>query len=249
MHPDRALVIVPTYNERDNMSVLLDSLLASSLCLDVLVVDDGSPDGTADLVDEHSGSSGRCVVMRRRGKRGLGRSYVDGYRWALDAGYPRVVQMDADLSHNPDYIPALLSASQEADVVLGSRYCRGGGVRDWPWRRVLLSRFANLYVGAVAGLPVRDATSGFRCYTRGALERIQIDRVASNGYAFQVEMTYRAQQAGLLLAECPIVFTDRRAGRSKISRAVLVESMVVPWRLRLGLSAVPARPSPERPAA
>lgn len=226
------LIIVPTYNERDNLPVLVERIDAAAPHCHLLVVDDGSPDGTADLADELFGGRSDRQVMRRTGRRGLGRSYVDGYLYALRQGYSMVVQMDADLSHNPAYIPTLLAGAERAHVVLGSRYCPGGGVENWPLSRLALSRFANAYVAAVTGLPVRDATSGFRCYTREALERIQVSRITSNGYAFQVEMTYRAFQAGLTLAEVPITFTDRRRGKSKISRAVLLESMIVPWRLR-----------------
>ncbi|MGC8669298.1 MAG: polyprenol monophosphomannose synthase [Chthonomonadales bacterium] len=226
------LIIVPTYNERDNLPLLVERIEATVPQCHLLIVDDGSPDATADLADALFGARPDRHVMRRTGRRGLGRSYVDGYLWAIERGYSLVVQMDADLSHDPAYIPELLQAATRANVVLGSRYCPGGGVENWPWTRLALSRFANAYVAAITGLLVRDATSGFRCYTREALQRIQVSRITSNGYAFQVEMTYRAYRAGLTIAEVPITFTDRRRGKSKISRAVLLESMIVPWRLR-----------------
>lgn len=232
MTPDRTLVIVPTYNERENIVPLVDQIFTTSPDVDVLLVDDNSPDGTAAFAEERFRNNSRFNVLRRTGPRGLGRSYVDGYQWALAAGYARVVQMDADFSHDPAYIPDLIKAAQAADVVIGSRYCFGGGVRDWPARRILLSRFANRYVGAVTGLRVLDATAGFRCYTRRALERIGIHEIVSNGYAFQVEMTHRARYNGLRIVETPIVFTDRTRGHSKISRTVLLESMIIPWKLR-----------------
>jgi len=230
MHP--TLIIVPTYNERENIPLLVPQIFQAAHAADLLLVDDNSPDGTADLAERLFGDDPRFSVLRRAGPRGLGLSYVDGYRKALTAGYARVVQMDADFSHDPKYLPELIRAEETADVVFGSRYCPGGGVRNWPLRRVLLSRFANLYVRAIAGLPIRDSTSGFRCYSRRALERIQLNEIVSNGYAFQVEMTYRAHAAGLRLVETPIIFVDRQQGRSKISRAVILESMVMPWRLR-----------------
>lgn len=234
MNSDRTLIIVPTYNERENLPELVKGIFRAVPEAHLLVVDDGSPDGTADLAQEWFGADERFSLLRRRGRRGLGLSYVDGYRRAVTAGYARVIQMDADLSHSPEYLPALIEAAGAADVVCGSRYCPGGAVRDWPARRVLLSRFANRYVAAITGLPVRDATSGFRCYSRRALERIPFDRIVSNGYAFQVEMTYRARQANLRIVEVPITFVDRQRGKSKISRAVIIESMLMPWRLRFG---------------
>jgi dolichol-phosphate mannosyltransferase len=234
LNSDRTLIIVPTYNEKDNVPPLVRQVLEVVPQADFLLVDDNSPDGTADLAEGLFAGDRRFSVLRRSGPRGLGRSYVDGYRQAIAAGYARVVQMDADFSHDPRYIPDLLEAAGAADVVVGSRYCEGGGVRDWPVHRLLLSKFANLYVAAITGLPVRDATAGFRCYSRRALERLHVESIRSNGYAFQVEMTYRAKQASLRIVEVPITFTDRTHGQSKISRSVLIESMIMPWRLRLG---------------
>jgi dolichol-phosphate mannosyltransferase len=232
VNTDRTLIIVPTYNERENAPALIRQAFEVLPEAHLLLVDDNSPDGTADLTEQLYGEDPRFSLMRRSGPRGLGLSYVDGYKHALSRGYDRILQMDADLSHDPRYLPDLLRAAKTADVVLGSRYCPGGGVRDWPLRRIMLSRFANRYVSLITGLPVGDATSGFRCYSRLALERIHVERIVSNGYAFQVEMTYRARQAGLSIAEVPIIFTDRRMGQSKISRAVILESMLMPWRLR-----------------
>ncbi len=232
MTESSTLIIVPTYNERENLPWLLSRIRAEVPDVHVLIVDDGSPDGTADLAEEIFADSGCGTVMRRQGARGLGRSYVDGYGWALENGYARVVQMDADLSHDPAHIPAFVAAAESADVVVGSRYIPSGGVKNWPVHRLMLSKFANIYVAAITGLPVKDSTSGFRCYTRRALESMRVHEVRSNGYAFQVEMTARASEAGLRIVESPIIFTDRQHGKSKISRKVLLESMIMPWRMR-----------------
>ena len=234
MNTDRTLIVVPTYNERENVERLVRELFEIAPGADVCLLDDASPDGTADLAEELFGADGRFSVLRRRGARGYGRSLLDGYRRALDGGYARLVQLDADFSHDPRRIPALVEASAGADVVIGSRYCEGGGVENWPLRRRLLSRFANAYVARITGLRVRDATSGFRCYTRRALRTLLGGRAAGEGYAFLVEATYRAHRAGLNIAEAPITFTDRREGQSKMSRKIILESVLMPWRLRMG---------------
>lgn len=232
MSTNSTLIIIPTFNERENISSLIEQIFAVLPGADVLVIDDDSPDGTADYVAESFDASERLFVLRRSGPRGLGCSYLDGYRRALDEGYARVIQMDADLSHDPKHLPELLRASQKADVVIGSRYCEGGRLSDWPLHRRLLSRFANFYVRAITGLAVQDSTSGFRCYSRLALERILVNQIVSEGYAFQVEVAFRAHEADLSIIETPIIFTDRREGKSKISRAVILESALLPWRLR-----------------
>ena len=232
MTNDRTLIIVPTYNERENVPGLVGRILSLVPDADVLLLDDNSPDKTADLAEELFGREPRFRVMRRTGARGYGRSIIDGYRSALAGGYARVVQMDADFSHDPATIPALIEASRRADVVIGSRYCEGGGIQNWPVRRRVLSRFANRYVSAITGLRVGDATTGFRCYTRRAVRHLLEGRIVAEGYAFLVEATYRAQKEGLAIAEVPITFTDRREGHSKISRAVILESVLMPWRLR-----------------
>lgn len=232
MDTSRTLVMIPTYNERQNVPALIACLLNTVPQADILLVDDNSPDGTADLAQELFGHCQRFAILRRAGPRGLGRSYMDGYRYALTLGYAYVVQMDADFSHDPAHIPALLQAAEGADVVVGSRYCRGGGVRHWPLRRQWLSRFANSYVRTILDLPVSDATSGFRCYSRQVLERIFLCDIAATGYAFQVEMTHRARQVKARIVESPIVFTDRRQGQSKMSRQIILEAMLLPWRLR-----------------
>ena len=242
------LVIVPTYNERDNVTELVRRIFAFLPKAHVLLVDDNSPDGTADLAAETFGQDPRFRLLRRSGPRGLGRSYVDGYRYAREHGYAKVIQMDADFSHDPAALPSLVRACETANVVVGSRYCAGGGIGNWPLRRRMLSRFANLYVSVITGLSVRDATSGFRCYSRYAVELLLDGGIMAEGYAFQVEAAYRVRQAGLSVVEVPITFVDRRDGKSKISRAVILESMIMPWRLRFARHTAPVdlRPGFER---
>jgi dolichol-phosphate mannosyltransferase len=228
-----ALVLIPTYNERDNLPLIVAGVLAHP-DTQVLVIDDGSPDGTGVLADELAQQhGGRLSVMHRSGSRGLGRSYCDGFRAALASQADVVCQMDADLSHDPRFLPALIaSASSGAGLTIGSRYMPGGRVENWPVRRVMLSAVANTYIRTVTGLRVRDCTSGFRCWRREALARIPLDQIASDGYSFLVEVTFHAAAAGVAIAEVPIVFVERRQGSSKLSTSVLVESIVTPWRLR-----------------
>jgi len=232
MNTDRTLIVVPTYNERENVAALVAQLLEVAPDADVMLVDDNSPDGTAPFAEELFGANPRFSVLRRAGARGYGRSLVDGYRRALERGYARLLQLDADFSHDPRSIPSLVAASLSSDVVIGSRYCEGGRVANWPLRRRALSRFANDYVRLITGLRARDTTSGFRCYTRRALRRLLEGRVAAEGYAFLVEAVFRAQREGLSVTEVPITFTDRREGQSKMSRKVIFESVLMPWRLR-----------------
>ena len=229
---NQTLIIVPTYNERENVPTLVREIFRHVPGAHVCIVDDNSPDGTADYAAELFKDCRNFSVLRRTGARGLGRSYVDGYRKALSEGYARLVQMDADFSHDPQTIPALIEGSRQADVVVGSRYCPGGRVSNWPLRRRLLSRFANRYVSAIIGLRCHDSTSGFRCYNRRALEIVLDGEIFAEGYAFLVESMYRVGEAGLRLKEVPITFVDRREGQSKISRRVIFESVLVPWRLR-----------------
>ena len=228
-----AVVVVPTYNERDNLPLLAKGVLAHE-GFRLLVVDDGSPDGTGALADSLADAHpGRIEVMHRTGPRGLGRSYVDGLRHALQSDADLIFQMDADLSHNPEYLPALAAAAADHDLVIGSRYLTGVSVVNWPLHRIFLSAFANRYVRAVTGVSVADCTSGFRCWRREALGRLPIDSMVSNGYAFLVEMLFEASRRGCRIGEVPIIFIERRQGQSKVSGRVLVESLVVPWRLRL----------------
>jgi dolichol-phosphate mannosyltransferase len=227
----RPIVIVPTYNERDNLPVLLQGLLRHP-ALQVMVVDDASPDGTGDVADAIAGASGgRVTVHHRTGKRGLGRSYVDGMQQALQMDVTHVGQMDADLSHNPDDVPRLIAATEHADLAVGSRYVEGGRIENWPVRRRLLSAFANQYIRTITGVRTHDNTSGFRVWRREALARLPLARIVSDGYAFLVELTWEAHQAGCRIAEVPITFVERRSGDSKLSTGVLVESALVPWRL------------------
>jgi dolichol-phosphate mannosyltransferase len=227
----RPIVIVPTYNERDNLPALLRGLLRHPE-LQVMVVDDASPDGTGDVADRVArDSGGRVIVVHRTGRRGLGRSYIDGMQRALQMDVTHIAQMDADLSHNPDDVPRLIAATDTADLAVGSRYVAGGQVENWPLRRRLLSAFANRYIRAITGVRTHDNTSGFRCWRRDALARLPLARIVSDGYAFLVELTWEAHQAGCRIAEVPITFVERRSGDSKLSTGVLLESALVPWRL------------------
>jgi dolichol-phosphate mannosyltransferase len=228
-----ALVVVPTYNERENLPVLVAGILAYE-GYRVLVVDDGSPDGTGSVADALAAAHrGRLEVMHRTGPRGLGRSYVDGLRHALAHSDAELIcQMDADLSHDPQYLPALTAATAAHDVVIGSRYLQGVSVVNWPLHRIFLSTFANRYIKRVTGLSPRDCTSGFRCWRREALARVPLDGMVSDGYAFLVEMLFEAARRGCSIAEVPIIFVERRVGQSKVSVPVLVESLITPWKLR-----------------
>lgn len=226
------LVVTPTYNERENLPTLVRGVLAHE-GYRILVVDDGSPDGTGKVADDLAAASGgRVSVLHRTGPRGLGRSYVDGLRLAIEqADVDLVCQMDADLSHDPSYLPALAAAAGEYDLVIGSRYLNGVSVVNWPLHRIFLSAFANRYVRAVTSLTPRDCTSGYRCWRREALARMPLDRMVSDGYAFLVEMLFEAQRRGCRIGEVPIIFIERRQGQSKVSPTVLIESLITPWRL------------------
>jgi dolichol-phosphate mannosyltransferase len=231
MTPPVVLVIVPTYNERENLPTLMAALMAQPNTR-VMVVDDRSPDGTGDLADALAREYlGRVDVIHRTGRRGLGRSYVDGMLKAVSDDVEFICQMDADLSHDPQQLPALVRAGVGADVVIGSRYVPEGRIVNWPWRRRLLSRWANLYIRGVTRMAVRDCTSGYRCWRRDALAALPLDRIVSDGYSFLVETLYLATRRGYRVAEVPITFVERQQGESKLSRVVLVESVVTPWRL------------------
>ena len=231
--PDRALVIVPTYNERFNVARLIPAILAQDPSLDVLVVDDGSPDGTGAIVDGIAANNARVHVIHRAGKLGLGTAYIAGFRWALERKYDLVFEMDADFSHNPERLPEFLAAIKESDVVLGSRYQDGHvNVVNWPMSRLFLSYAANIYARFVTGLPIFDTTGGFKCFRRNVLESIDLNSVKSNGYAFQIEMSYRAWKGGFRLFEIPIIFVDRTEGVSKMSKKIVREAIWMVWRLR-----------------
>jgi len=226
------LVIIPTYNERENIEVLLDRLLALPHGLEVLVVDDNSPDGTAALVAARRARDPRVHLIERPGKMGLGSAYRDGFRYALEKGAEYVFEMDADFSHDPDAIAEFLRQARDHDLVLGSRYLHGVTVVNWPISRLVLSYTANVYARWVTGLPLRDCTGGFKCFRRRALEAVRLDKVRSDGYAFQIEMSFKVWKRGLRLCEIPILFVDRRAGVSKMNRRIIWEALWMVWRLR-----------------
>ena len=230
---DRALVIVPTYNERENIRPLVENVLAKDARIDMLVVDDGSPDGTGAIVDEIASANPRVFVLHRPSKLGLGTAYLEGFKWALEREYEFVFEMDADFSHNPDHLPEFLRRIVDADLVLGSRYRNGRvTVVNWPMSRLLLSYAANIYARGVTGLQLFDSTGGFKCFRRRVLEAIDLNAVKSNGYAFQIEMSFRAWKKGFRIAEIPIVFVDRTEGESKMSKRIVREAVWMVWRLR-----------------
>jgi dolichol-phosphate mannosyltransferase len=235
---EKALVIIPTYNERDNVTRIIERVLETDTRFEVLVVDDASPDGTAEAVAVVAAANPRVHLLKRSGKLGLGTAYIAGFRWALERDYQYVLEMDADFSHDPAFLPRLLAAAADSDVVLGSRYLDGrANVVNWPMTRLLMSYFANVYARAVTGLPVWDLTGGFKCFRRKVLEAINLSAVKSNGYAFQIEMTFRASKLGFRVIEIPIVFSDRMEGSSKMSRHIVREAVWMVWRLRfLGLT-------------
>jgi dolichol-phosphate mannosyltransferase len=225
--------VVPTYNEVENLPELIRRLEGLDLDLHVLVVDDNSPDGTGQLAEELAATRAWLHVMHRPGKQGLGTAYVEGFRYALENGFEAIGEMDADLSHDPAYLPAMLGALENADLVLGSRYQPGGGVRNWGPLRKVISQGGSLYARMVLGVRVRDLTGGFKLFRRRVLEGLNLDTVRSNGYSFQIEMTYRALRRGYRVVEVPIVFENRRVGKSKLTRQVVLEAMLMVPRLRL----------------
>jgi len=227
------LVIIPTYNEINNLPHLVERLLALPEPIDILIVDDSSPDGTGSWVLEESKKTNRLHLLSRKEKNGLGRAYIAGFQWALEHHYDYIIQMDADFSHNPEDVPKLLTAIQqeEADLAIGSRYVNGVRVINWPLRRLILSVGASYYVHAITGLPVHDPTGGFKCWRRKTLEAINIATVQSNGYGFQIEMSHRAWRNAFKLIEVPIIFTDRFQGTSKMSMAIVIEAFFMVWKL------------------
>jgi dolichol-phosphate mannosyltransferase len=231
--PERALVIVPTYNERANIQRLITIVLAQDPRLEVLVVDDNSPDGTGAIVDSLATESNRVHVLHRPGKMGLGTAYVAGFRWALERDFTYLFEMDADFSHDPLHLPEFLTAMPTADLVIGSRYRKGRvTVVNWPMSRLILSYFANIYARWVTGMPFDDLTGGFKCFRRGVLEAVDLADVRSNGYAFQIEMTFRAWRREFRIVEIPITFVDRSEGESKMSKRIVREAIWMVWRLR-----------------
>ncbi len=229
-----AIVIIPTYNERENLRQLTERLVALDLSLDVVFVDDGSPDGTGELAEALAQRFPRVSVIHRQGKLGYASAVIEGFRLALKGDYSWILQMDADLSHDPAAIPLMLRAVEDHDLVLGSRYVGGVRVIDWGMSRVLLSRFANFYARMVTGVPVQDVTTGFRCYRRSVLEALDLSQIRASGYAFLIEMAYRTWKAGGRLTEVPIIFHGRERGMSKMSKRIILEAALLVWRLRFG---------------
>jgi dolichol-phosphate mannosyltransferase len=229
----KTLVIVPTYNERDNLPPLIQRLMALPVSVEVLVVDDNSPDGTGKLADDLAAKNPRVQVLHRKEKDGLGRAYCAGFAWALARDYEFIMEMDGDFSHNPDDIPDFLKAAENADLVVGSRYCNGIRVINWPLRRLMLSIGAGRYVRYITGMPITDPTGGFKCFRRRALLSLDLNAIRSNGYSFQIELNHKIWMQGLRIAEVPIIFTDRFQGSSKMSRKIVWEALWMVWRLWL----------------
>jgi dolichol-phosphate mannosyltransferase len=228
----RILVIVPTYNEVENIREIVPEILKQDRRIEILVVDDNSPDGTAGVVDQMIEEEPRLHILKRAGKLGLATAYLAGFRWALAQDFDFIFEMDADFSHNPDSIPRFIAAAAEADLVIGSRYIKGMNVVNWPFKRLVLSCGANFYTRFVTRLPIKDCTSGFKCFRRTVLEALDLERVHSDGYAFQIEMTFKAWKKGFRLKEIPIIFYDRKAGESKMSSGIISEAAFEVWKLR-----------------
>lgn len=231
----KSIIVIPTYNERENIYKLVSQILDLPPNLEVVIVDDNSPDGTGEIADQLASKNGRVHVIHRTGKLGLGTAYIAGFQYALRGDYELIFTMDADLSHDPKYIPDFLEKIKDFDVVLSSRYMHGISVVNWDFRRLLLSTGANAYLRTVTGLRLSDLTGGYRCFRRKVLESINLEAVHSNGYAFIVETTFRAWKKGFKIGEVPIIFIDRDEGSSKLSRHDVVEAFIIPWRLRFGL--------------
>jgi dolichol-phosphate mannosyltransferase len=244
----KTLVVVPTYNEHENLPALAQRLLALPVPVDLLVVDDNSPDGTGKLADELAAKYASIHVLHRTEKNGLGRAYIAGFKWALERGYEFVFELDGDFSHNPDDIPMFLEAARNADLVLGSRYLNGIRIVNWPLRRLMLSKSAANYVRIITGMPFTDPTGGYKCFSRRALEAIKLQEINSNGYSFQIEMTHRLWRQGMRVVEVPIVFTERVHGHSKMSGHIIQEALIMVWRLWLqnGMRRRPAGPPDKR---
>jgi dolichol-phosphate mannosyltransferase len=232
-HPPRqALVCLPTYDEKDNVVPITEAILAATPLVDVLIIDDNSPDGTGQLADAIAARESRVKVLHRAGKEGLGKAYLAGFDWALRHGYELILEMDADFSHDPRYLPGMLEAAKGADVVLGSRNIPGGGTVNWGVGRKIISKGGSLYARTILGIPIRDLTGGFKCFHRKVLESIDLPTVECSGYAFQIELTFRALRRGFRVVEVPIVFVDRRVGQSKMSKRIVLEALRKVWSIR-----------------
>ncbi len=229
----KALVIVPTYNEIENIEELIKTVLSQSSHIELLIIDDNSPDGTGAIVKKLQAEEPRIHLEQRQGKLGLGSAYVCGFKYALKHEFDYILEMDADFSHNPVDVPRLLQAAQKYDLVIGSRYCNGVNIINWPFKRLLMSYFASKYVRVITGMPIKDPTGGFKCFNRKVLEAINLDNILSDGYGFQIEMNYRAWVKGFHLQEIPIIFTERLNGVSKMSRKIVWEAAWMVWRLVL----------------
>jgi dolichol-phosphate mannosyltransferase len=228
------MVVVPTYNERDNIERLVADILAQDEGIGVLVVDDDSPDGTGEIVDRMAAGNPRLHALHRPGKLGLGSAYCDGFRLALDKGAEYIFEMDADFSHDPAMLPVFFEKMKDFDLVIGSRYLNGVSVVNWPLRRLMLSYFANVYTRFITGMKISDCTGGFKCFRRAVLESIDLSRIKSDGYSFQIEMNYRCVENGFRIGEIPIIFVDRHAGSSKMSRKIVREAVFIVWKLKIG---------------
>jgi dolichol-phosphate mannosyltransferase len=229
----KGLIIVPTYNEKDNIEAISSAVLELPFDFNVLIVDDNSPDGTGDIADKLAESNERIFVLHNPEKKGIGPAYICGFKWGIEKGYDILFEMDADFSHRPHYLHDFMKAIEDADLVLGSRYISGVNVVNWPLRRLLLSYFANVYTRIVTGLPIQDATGGFKCFRREVLESIDLTKIHSSGYTFQIEMTMRAHTKGFRIKEVPIIFYDRTKGTSKMSFQIAREAVYMVWKLRL----------------
>lgn len=233
MNTEKSLIIIPTYNELENLPKLIPSVLSQDESIHILIVDDGSPDGTGAFVKEEMKKNDRIHLLEREKKMGLGTAYIDGFKYALKNNYDFVFEMDADFSHDPNELKNFLIAIKQSDLVLGSRYINGVRVLNWPMSRLLLSFFASVYTRIIIGMPIKDATGGFKCFRRSVLEAIDLDKVRSNGYSFQIEMTFKAYCKGFKIKEIPIIFIDRVKGKSKMSKKIVREAVTMVWKLRL----------------
>jgi len=233
MNSGKVLVIIPTYNEKENIQKLVREIFNLNPTLHVLIVDDNSPDGTGDIVKQLKEENKNLYLIEREGKLGLGSAYIAGFKFALQNGYQYIFEMDADYSHDPKEIPSFLETIKDADVVIGSRYCKGVNVINWPLSRLILSIFANKYTRVITGLPIKDSTGGYKCFRREVLEKINLDNIRSGGYSFQIEMNYKAWKKGFRIKEIPIIFIDRSIGKSKMSKKIVREAVWMVWKLKI----------------
>lgn len=232
----KSIIVIPTYNEKENISRIIDAIFGVKDDIHILVVDDNSPDGTGDIVASLGRDDKRVNLMRRKGKMGLGTAYCAGFKWAIDKGYDYIFEMDADFSHDPKEIPNFLNEIENNDLVIGSRYIKGVNVVNWPMSRLLLSYFANIYTRIVTGMPIMDATGGFKCFRAATLSKVNLNAIKTNGYGFQIEMNYRIWKLNGKIKEIPIIFIDRMEGESKMNKKIIWEAVFLVWKLKLGLT-------------